>query len=219
METVDSPEYQARRDYMVRTQIEARVVKDRLVLEAMRRVPRHLFVPDNLRAQAYEDTPLGIGHGQTISQPFIVALMTEMLHPEPTHRVLEIGAGSGYQAAVLAEMVDTVYAIEIVSELGEKAEAMVKGLGYKNVIIRVSDGYYGWPEAAPFNGIIVAAAPGKVPGPLLDQLKEGGRLIIPVGDAYQFLEIYTRDKGRIIKEKNIAVRFVPMTGEAKKDRE
>jgi protein-L-isoaspartate(D-aspartate) O-methyltransferase len=210
---------QAQRDDMVRTQIEARGITDSVVLAAMRKVPRHLFLPQNAWNHAHDDAPYSIGHGQTISQPYIVALMTELLRPKPHHRVLDVGTGSGYQAAVLAEIVDSVYTIEIICDLQEKADTLLKRLGYNNIQTRCGDGYDGWPEAAPFDGIIVAAAPEKVPQPLVDQLKDGGTLVIPVGDAFQYLEIYSRSGDRIIKEKSIPVRFVPMTGKAKSDDE
>jgi protein-L-isoaspartate(D-aspartate) O-methyltransferase len=209
-------EYKALREQMVVQQIEARGVRDKRVLEAMRRVPRHLFVSEKLRPYAHDDAPLSIGKGQTISQPFIVALMTELLHPEPHKTILEIGTGSGYQTAVLADIVNKVYSIEIIPELSQRAEEVFKLLGYSNIFIRNSDGYYGWPEAAPFDCIIVTAAPEKVPQLLLEQLKEGGRMVIPVGDGLQFLEVYIRENDTFKKETNIPVRFVPMTGEAKK---
>ena len=209
-------EYAALRNQMVTEQIVARGVSNERVLEVMRQVPRHLFVPEKLRQHAYKDAPLSIGKGQTISQPFIVALMTEILHIEPPHKVLEIGTGSGYQTAVLAELVDKVYTIEIITELSQAAEEIFKPLNYTNINIRNSDGYYGWPDAAPFDGIIVTAAPERVPQPLLEQLAEGGRMVIPVGDGMQFLEVYKRENDKIIKETNIPVRFVPMTGQAKK---
>jgi protein-L-isoaspartate(D-aspartate) O-methyltransferase len=202
---------------MVKTQIEARGITDPLVLAAMRKVPRHRFLDEKNWRHAYDDAPYSIGHGQTISQPYIVALMTELLCPKMNHRVLDIGTGSGYQAAVLAEIVDSVYTIEIICPLLERADSLLKKLGYKNIYTRCGDGYDGWPEAAPFDGIIVAAAPEHVPQPLLDQLKDGGRLIIPVGDAFQYLEIYTRSGDKITKEKSIPVRFVPMTGKAEKE--
>jgi protein-L-isoaspartate(D-aspartate) O-methyltransferase len=217
MAVLNSTDFQAQREYMVRTQIEARGVTDKRVLEAMRLVPRHNFVPENLRRFSYEDSPISIGHGQTISQPFIVAFMTELLKPEPDYKILDIGTGSGYQAAILAEIVKEVYTIEIVPELKYEADDVFKELGYTNVVSRVSDGYYGWPEAAPFSGILVAAAPERVPEPLLEQLAEGGRLVIPVGNLFQYLEVYTFQQGRIKRERNIAVRFVPMTGMAEKD--
>lgn len=209
-----SDQYQARRDNMVRSQIEARGVTDRQVLEAMRQVPRHLFLPENLRRFAHDDSPISIGHGQTISQPFIVAFMTELLHLKPDYKILDVGTGSGYQAAILAHLVKTVYTIEIIPELKEESDSIMNKLGYTNIISRVGDGYYGWPEAAPFDGIIVAAAPERVPEPLLEQLADGGRLVIPLGDAFQYLEVYTRKGNEILQEKNIPVRFVPMTGTA-----
>jgi protein-L-isoaspartate(D-aspartate) O-methyltransferase len=213
----DNAQLRARRDFMVKTQIEARGVTDSAVLDAMRKVPRHLFLPLEAGVYAHEDSPYSIGYGQTISQPFIVAFMTELLHLRPSDKVLDIGTGSGYQAAVLAEIVAKVFSIEIVPELRDKADSIFKTLGYVNIFTRIGDGYFGWLEEAPFNGIIVAAAPGKVPIPLLDQLDEGGRLVIPVGETFQFLEVYTKYRGKVLKEKNIAVRFVPMTGRAEHD--
>lgn len=182
------------------------------VLEVMRKVPRHELVPADLRAQAYRDHPLPIGHGQTISQPYIVAFMTEKLEPKPTDKVLEIGTGSGYQAAVLAELVAEVYSIEIVEPLGKKAAADLQRLGYKNVKTRIGDGYKGWPEAAPFDSIIVTCAPDHVPQPLVDQLKEGGRMIIPVGGTFdQELYIMTKSGNKLQKRAVLPVRFVPLT--------
>jgi protein-L-isoaspartate(D-aspartate) O-methyltransferase len=207
-------QYQSLRDQMVKSQIEARGVTDQNVLNAMRRVPRHLFLPVNLRRFAHDDSPISIGYGQTISQPFIVAFMTELLKLKSTDKILDIGTGSGYQAAILAQLVTSVYTIEIVPELGEEADALLKQLGYANIDSRVGDGYYGWPEAAPFDSIVVAAAPERVPEPLLEQLSEGGRLVIPVGDTFQYLEVYARRGNEILREKNIPVRFVPMTGMA-----
>jgi protein-L-isoaspartate(D-aspartate) O-methyltransferase len=181
----------------------------------VRIVPRHIFISEELRNHAYDDGPLPIGEDQTISQPYIVALMTELLKPDSTHKILEIGTGSGYQAAVLAEIVDTVYTIEIICELHEKADSILNTLGYKTINSKCGDGYDGWPDAAPFDGIIVTAAPGHVPSPLLDQLKDKGRLVIPVGDRIQYLEIYTKRDGKISKETSIPVRFVPMTGKVR----
>jgi len=186
------------------------------VLRAMRTVPRHRFVPPSLAAESYRDQALPIGLSQTISQPFIVALMTELLDPRPDARVLEIGTGSGYQAAVLAECVAKVYTIEIVAPLGERAREVLSGLGYKNVEVRIGDGYKGWPEAAPFDAIIVTAAPDHVPQPLVDQLAPNGRMVIPVGSRHgiQDLLIITKDAaGRAVTQRTIAVRFVPLTRE------
>jgi len=186
-------------------------------------VPRHRFVPAPFTEHAYEDTPLPIGHDQTISQPYIVAVMTELLQIGPESRVLEIGTGSGYQAAVLAEIAAAVFSIEIVPELGRDAQALLAELGYDNVTVRVGDGYRGWPGETPFDGIIVTAAPSRVPQPLLDQLAVGGRLVIPVGGLFQQLEVYTRREGdtpstaRYDREVVFGVRFVPMTGEAERD--
>ncbi len=186
------------------------------VAAAMGRVERHRFVPVEFAAHAYENRPLPIGHGQTISQPFIVALMTDLLDPRPEHVVLEVGTGSGYQAAVLAECVRKVYTIEIVAALGERARATLAALGYRNVEVRIGDGYLGWPEAAPFDGIMVTAAPEHVPQPLLDQLKPGGRMVIPVGAQVggQDLLLITKEAdGRTITRRKLPVRFVPLTRE------
>ena len=185
------------------------------VLEVMGRVPRHEFVPERRRPEAYEDHPLPIGHDQTISQPYVVAIMTERLHPRPTDRVLEIGTGSGYQAAVLAQLVAQVYSIEIVEELANRAAGDLKRLGYTNVHVRAGDGYKGWPDAAPFDAIIVTCAPSKVPQPLIDQLKDGGRMVIPVGRGYkQDLVLLRKREGNLEQQAIIPVMFVPMTGEA-----
>lgn len=186
------------------------------VATALGRVERHRFVPADVAAYAYENRPLPIGHGQTISQPFIVALMTELLDPQPAHVVLEVGTGSGYQAAVLAECVRKVYSIEIVAPLGERARATLEALGYRNVEVRIGDGYLGWPEAAPFDGIVVTAAPEHVPQPLLDQLKPGGRMVIPVGaqaGGQDLLLITKQADGRTITQRKLPVRFVPLTRE------
>ncbi|WP_063768708.1 protein-L-isoaspartate(D-aspartate) O-methyltransferase [Verrucomicrobium sp. BvORR034] len=202
---------------MVEAQLQApdRGIRHEGVLKAMLEVPRHEFVPAKFRSDAYDDRPLPIGHDQTISQPFIVAFMTEALDPKPTHRVLEIGTGSGYQAAVLARLVKEVFTIEIVEPLGRRAEADLKRLGYNNVQVRVGDGYAGWPEHAPFDTIIVTCAPDHVPQPLTDQLKEGGRLIIPVGgQGAQSLVLIRKKDGKLKREQVMDVRFVPMTGKA-----
>ena len=184
------------------------------VLAAMGKVPRHEFVPERLRSQAYQDCPLPIGHGQTISQPYIVAFMTERLEPKPTDRVLEIGTGSGYQAAVLAELVAQVYTIEIIEDLARQAAADLKRLGYTNVHVRVGDGYKGWPEAAPFDAIIVTCAPEKVPPLLIEQLKDGGRMIIPVGPTWdQELVLLCKHGDKVEQRAVLPVRFVPMTGQ------
>lgn len=214
--TVQDPYFQ-KRYQMVEQQIQWRGIKDTLVLNAMRKVPRHLFVPDYIKDQAYVDSPLPIGEGQTISQPYIVAFMTEALNLKGGERVLEIGTGSGYQAAVLAEIAKEVFTIEIIQSLGNRAEQILKQLGYSNIHVRIGDGYRGIPEQAPFDAIIVTAAPGHIPQPLVDQLKKGGRMIIPVGDLYQELILITRKPdGTIKKQSVLPVRFVPMTGEAQK---
>ena len=214
----DRPEAEAQeaeRHEMVRTQIEARGVRDPAVLDAMRTVPRHHFVPQSQRANAYHDRPLPIGSGQTISQPYIVALMTELAGVNPGDKVLEVGTGSGYQAAVLAQMGVKLFSIEIIGTLAKSAKATLEEHGYmKNVEVRHGDGYVGWPEQAPFDAIIVTAAPPKVPKPLKEQLKVGGRLIIPVGKRYQSLLKITRTQKGFGGESVIPVRFVPMTGEA-----
>ena len=202
-----------RRLDMVGVQIEARGVQAPSVLEAMRRAERHLFVPDAQVQFAYDDRPLPIGYGQTISQPYIVALMTELIGPQPQFKVLEIGAGSGYQAAVLAELVEKVYTIEIVAPLAEWAEQRLQLAGYHNVEVKQADGYYGWEEHAPFDAIIVTAATPHIPPPLLEQLKEGGRMIIPVGSRFrvQQLVLVEKNKGEITTRNMLPVRFVPFT--------
>jgi protein-L-isoaspartate(D-aspartate) O-methyltransferase len=185
------------------------------VLAVMGKVPRQEFVPGHLRSQAYQDRPLPIGHGQTISQPYIVAFMTEQLEPKPSDRVLEIGTGSGYQAAVLAELTAEVYTIEIIKDLANQAAASLKRLGYTNVHARTGDGYKGWPEAAPFDAIMVTCAPEKVPQPLIDQLKDGGRMIIPVGSLRnQELVVLRKHDGKLDRRAVLPIRFVPMTGQA-----
>jgi len=197
---------------MVETQIESRAICDENVLNAMKKIPRHRFVDSHFGAAAYGDWPLPIGEGQTISQPYIVALMTELLCVGSSSRILEIGTGSGYQAAVLAEIVEKVYTIEIVPSLSQKAQKTLDGLGYGNVKFKIGDGFLGWPEYAPYDGILVTCAPTEIPQPLLDQLADGGRLVIPVGDYFQRLKIVERRSGQIKIFENIPVRFVPMTG-------
>jgi protein-L-isoaspartate(D-aspartate) O-methyltransferase len=203
------------RDKMVRRQIVARGIDDEQVIAAMRKVPRHRFVPANARTLAYIDSPLPIGLDQTISQPYIVALMTASLRCAPEHRVLEIGTGSGYQAAVLAEIVDSVYTIEIIPELASRARAVLDTIGYGNIAVRAGDGYDGWPEAAPFDGVIVTAAAPEVPRPLIEQLAEGGRLVIPVGENFQNLHVYEKRSGGLSLISSLPVRFVPMTGKVR----
>jgi len=202
----------AARSRMVREQIVARGVLDGRVLQALGRVPRHAFVPEALRAQAYEDGPLPIGYGQTISQPYIVAFMTEALALRPADRVLEVGTGSGYQAAVLSELVAEVYSVEIVAPLARRAEADLARLGYDRVHVRAGDGHLGWPEAAPFDAVIVTCAPEQVPPALVDQLKAGGRMIIPVGSQWGAQDLYLLRKGPkgLARQAVLPVRFVPM---------
>ena len=206
--------YAVARERMVSQQIEGRGVSDKLVLKAMRKVPRHEFVPRDIKPYAYLDDPQPIGEEQTISQPYIVALMTELLGLKGGEKVLEIGTGSGYQAAVLAEIAAEVYTIEIIESLAKNAEATLKRMGYKNVTVEWGDGYKGWEEHAPFDHVIVTAAPDHIPQPLVDQLKIGGRMVIPVGDYYQELKLLTKTMDGVEEQNIIPVRFVPMTGEA-----
>ncbi|MGV3585699.1 MAG: protein-L-isoaspartate(D-aspartate) O-methyltransferase [Adhaeribacter sp.] len=210
--------YEAKREAMVQQQIKARGIKDKAVLAAMRRVKRHLFVPPSQAEAAYTDSPLPIGYGQTISQPYMVAYMTEVLRPNPQMKVLEIGTGSGYQAAVLAEIVWQVYTIEIVPEHGELAAKRLKNLGYNNVQVKVGDGYLGWPEYAPFDAIVVTAGAATVPPPLLEQLKEGGKMVIPVGmpNRTQTLKVIEKKNGKAITKNLMPVIFVPFTREKQK---
>ena len=211
----DSPRDRQQRQQMVDEQIKARGVSSPRVLLAMEQVPRHLFVPAGERGHAYEDHPLPIGGGQTISQPYIVALMTALLDLAPGSRVLEIGTGSGYQAAVLSRVAGEVYSVEIVPELGARARETLSRLGYGNVHVRVGDGYRGWAEAAPFDAILLTAAPHAAPPPLVAQLKPGGRMVLPVGGFDQDLLVVTKNAdGSTRQEKVLPVRFVPMTGEA-----
>ena len=206
--------FSAERALMVEEQIARRGVRDPLVLAAMRKVPRHEFVPESYQKYSYADEPLPIGEGQTISQPYIVAVMTETLGIDKNSKVLEIGTGSGYQAAVLAEIAKEVYTIEIVEPLCKQATETLARLGYGNVHVRCGDGYRGWPEAAPFDAIIVTAAPDHVPQPLVDQMKPLGRMCIPVGDVYQELMLITKTERGVTEKEMLPVRFVPMTGEA-----
>lgn len=201
----------SKRERMVRLQIEARGVFDKLVLNAMRIVPRHKFVPKNRIDEAYDDGPVPIGYGQTISQPFIVAYMTEVIQPKKNHKVLEIGTGSGYQAAILAEIIDSVFTIEIITELYESSKGALEKLGYKNISVKNADGYYGWEKYAPFDAIVVTAAAEFVPPPLIRQLKDGGKMIIPVGSPFLVQSlVLVEKKGEKITTKNLMpVRFVP----------
>lgn len=201
------------REAMVREQIEQRGVSDREVLRAMRAVPRHLFLPEAARSQAYEDHPVPVGYRQTISQPYIVALMTELLAASKKHKVLEIGTGSGYQAAVLSRLAERVYSVEIVPELARSAETLLKQLGYANISVRLGDGYKGWPEEAPFDRILLTAAPPEIPRELLDQLRPGGRLVAPVGASVFQQKLVVVDKradGSLRQRDVIPVMFVPM---------
>lgn len=209
----------ALREAMVRTRIEAEGITNKAVLRAMRRVPRHEFVPSAQRARAYDDLALPIGQQQTISPPYIVAYMTEVLDPQPEDKVLEIGTGSGYQAAVLSEIVREVYTIEIVSPLAKQASRRLKDLGYTNVHVLDGDGYKGWPEHAPFDKIIVTCSPEDVPAPLVEQLKEGGRMVIPVGQRYQqSFHLLKKEDGQLKDERLVSTLFVPMTGQSEEQR-
>jgi len=208
-----SDAYEKQRERMVSEQIEARGVRKRDVLGVMRTTPRHLFVPPDLASQAYRDHPLPIGHGQTISQPYIVALMTELLEVERSHKVLEIGTGSGYQAAVLSMLAGTVYTIEIVPPLGQQAAKLLQSLGHQNVEVKIGNGYLGWPEKAPFDRVILTAAPPEIPQALIDQLKPGGKMVAPVGDSPFSQDLVVLEKaasGKITRRKVLPVAFVPM---------
>jgi len=209
-------DYVMQRKLMIESQIRARGVTDENVLRAMNQVERHLFVPEDVRTHSYRDSPLPIGDGQTISQPYIVALMTALAEISKEEKVLEIGTGSGYQAAILSVLSREVYSIEIIESLYKRSSGALAKFGYDNVHTKCGDGFAGWPEAAPFDAIIVTCAPEKVPPPLLEQLAEGGRLVIPVGTFWQELKVYTRKDGKISSKSDIPVRFVPMTGKAEK---
>ncbi len=211
----NSEDYAELREEMIQRQIVARGVKDSKVIDAMRQVPRHRFVPQRQIKYAYQDEPRPIGEGQTISQPYIVAFMTEQLQLESGDRVLEIGTGSGYQSAVLANLVDSVFTIEIIPELGERAGELLSELQYDNVVVKIGDGYQGWEEKSPFDAIIVTAAPPTIPPPLLEQLKVGGRMIIPVGEYYQELVVVNKTETGLEMKDVLPVRFVPMTGEVR----
>lgn len=212
---VKEPDFAAARQRMVATQLAGRDITNPLVLQAMRAVPRHELVPADLRSHAYEDYPVSIGYGQTLSQPYIVAFMTQALNPRTNDVVLEVGTGSGYQAAVLACLVKKIYTLEIVEALARRAEADLQRLGCTNVQVRPGDGYAGWPAAAPFDAIIVTCAPEHIPQPLIDQLKEGGRMIIPVGPAdHQLLYLLRKEGDQVRPQAILPVRFVPMTGSA-----
>jgi protein-L-isoaspartate(D-aspartate) O-methyltransferase len=212
--TTGRNDWEALRADMINSQLRARGISDPRVLEAMRKVPRHLFVPEAVRWRAYDDTPLPIGHDQTISQPYIVGYMSEALELRPTDRVLEIGTGSGYQAAILGELANEVYTIEIVPELAEQARVALEKSGYGNVHVRQGNGYLGWPEAAPFDRIIVTAAPDEVPQALVDQLAMGGIMVVPVGGVYddQVMKIIRKTEKGVTTRETLPVRFVPMVG-------
>jgi protein-L-isoaspartate(D-aspartate) O-methyltransferase len=209
------PDWSAARMTMVDSQIRARGVTHQRVLDAMRKVPRHLFVPEDQRLHAYDDNALPIGHEQTISQPYIVGYMSEALDPKPTDRVLEIGTGSGYQAAILAELVGEVYTIEIVAPLAERARTTLEELGYRNVHVRQGNGYLGWPEAAPFDKIIVTAAPEDVPPALVEQLRVGGVMVLPIGRGDQMMTVLQKTDQGVVSRTTLPVRFVPMVGKGR----
>lgn len=211
LQSPQTDQYTPLREKMVKQQLVDRGITDKKTIDALMEVPRHLFVPQDLQERAYEDAPLPIGFGQTISQPYIVALMTQAAKPAAGKKALEIGTGSGYQAAVLSQIVDSVFTVEIVPELAKDAEGLFMRLGYNNIVARFGDGYKGWPEHAPFDIIIVTAAPEDIPQPLIDQLAENGRMIIPVGnpDSYQELVLAEKKQGKIVKTRLTTVRFVP----------
>ncbi|NQT78859.1 MAG: protein-L-isoaspartate(D-aspartate) O-methyltransferase [Candidatus Aminicenantes bacterium] len=202
--------FEEKRENMVQNQLRARGVKDRKVLDVMRKIPRHEFVPENMKSYAYQDEPLPIGEGQTISQPYIVAYMTEVLALKGAEKVLEIGTGSGYQAAILAELVKEVFTVEVVSPLSVKAQKVLKKLGYKNIYFKIGDGTLGWEENAPYDAVMVTAAPAKVPKALQEQLEIPGRMVIPVGSTFQELVLVKREMKKFKKRKLLPVRFVPL---------
>jgi protein-L-isoaspartate(D-aspartate) O-methyltransferase len=206
------------RNRMVQRHLVERGIKNPRVLDAFRTVPRHKFLPPNTRRQAYDDESIPIGEGQTITPPYDVAFMTEVLDPKPTEKVYEVGTGSGYQSAILSRLVKEVYSVEIHAPLSERATAVHKELGYKNIHTRVGDGYEGWPEAAPFDAIIVTCAPHRIPKPLIDQLKDGGRMVIPLGDRFtQSVYLVTKKDGKLTRKELKPTLFVPMTGKALKE--
>jgi protein-L-isoaspartate(D-aspartate) O-methyltransferase len=215
----ENDSYTKKRWEMVEMQLISRGIKDPNVIKAMLKIPRHKFIPEELRGLSYNDAPVPIGMDQTISQPYIVALMTELLNLREKEKVLEVGTGSGYQAAILAEIGCEVYTIEIIKSLSVSAQKMIKGLGYQNVHFKIGDGYRGWSEHSPFDAIIVSAAPQHTPQPLIDQLKVNGRMVIPIGDIYQELMLIHKTQKGIEKTDVTPVRFVPMTGEAQSSRE
>jgi protein-L-isoaspartate(D-aspartate) O-methyltransferase len=216
-QALTTADFAAQRQRMVDQQLKGRGIQDKRVLAAMVKVAREEFIPVDARGDAYEDRPLPIGYDQTISQPYIVAFMTEQLRPKSSDRVLEIGSGSGYQAAVLAELVADVYTIDIIEPLAKTAEATLQRLGYKNVHVKVGDGYKGWPEEAPFDAIIVTCAPEKIPQPLVDQLRDGGRMVIPVGERFaQQLYLLEKKNGQLKESATLPVRFVPMLREGQR---
>jgi protein-L-isoaspartate(D-aspartate) O-methyltransferase len=204
------------RQEMVSSQIKARGINDKRVLETMRKVERHLFVPKKMQSLAYTDQPLPIGEGQTISQPYIVAIMTELLNLKGDEKILEIGTGSGYQAAILAELAGEIYTIEIVKPLAKRADSLLAAMGYENITVKHGDGYIGWEEHAPFDRIIITCAPPKVPQPLIEQLADGGRMVVPVGTFWQELLLIEKEDGELRETSVLPVRFVPMTGEGVK---
>jgi len=212
----DEEVYMLAREKMVKEQIERRGVTDKAVLEAMKKVERHLFVPEDLKNAAYTDSPLPIGYRQTISQPYIVAFMTQAISPAPDDRVLEIGTGSGYQAAVLAELVKEVYTIEILEPLAESARALLEDIGYQNIRVKCGDGYKGWKEYAPFDAIVITAAPPSMPEELISQLKTGGRMIVPVGQFHQELYLITKTETGLERKALLPVVFVPMVNSSDK---
>jgi len=202
--------FEEKRENMVQNQLRARGVKDRKVLDVMKKIPRHEFVPENMKSYAYQDEPLPIGEGQTISQPYIVAYMTEVLALKGAEKVLEIGTGSGYQAAILAELVKEVFTVEVISPLSVKAQEVLKKLGYKNIYFKIGDGTLGWEENAPYDAVMVTAAPAKVPKALQEQLEIPGRMVIPVGSTFQELVLVKREMKKFKKRKLLPVRFVPL---------